>query len=620
MAGVPYRAIAESTYDWETWIDESGRVRWVNAAVERLTGHSVASCLRMKGFPLALVHEADRARIGLVLERGARGEAGNDVEFRVLRADGAELWVAISWQPLRDDDGTARGFRTSVRDIHERKSAEEKLRQAERRARERAAEQAEMLATLSHELRSPLHCISGFGELLMRAELPPESRRYIGIVQEQSEAALRLVEDLLHFVALAEAAPVLRPTVFDLARLVTREVDALRPRVRKDVALHVVVDNAASGFVEGDADRVRQVVANLIGNAVRFTERGEIVVRLGYEGGAYAIEVRDTGIGMSQALLARVKQPFVQAAGGAVSRGGVGLGLAIVDRLAAAMGGSVSIRSEEGAGTSVHVRLALTRSLTGPAATPEVKETKLTDVRVLVVDDSDPSRELLAAMLETLGCEVTTAESGRVAIERVQEVPFDLVLLDYHMPELDGRETAQRIRALGLASVPRLVMLTANVLAEAFHDPGAHGLDLVLPKPVRLAQLRELAEGGATVSEERPLGDVVDHDVAQELCAVRDAAGVTLLARTLPRVEAHVQWVIARVREDLAVDDTLLREVHSLKGLVASVGAQRAAEHAADLEEALRRNAPRSSVTAALDALAAAYTEAHAALTRLARR
>lgn len=639
MPDTPYRAIADSTYDWETWVDETGAIRWINPGVERLTGLSAEACIAMPAFPMPLVHPDDRARIADVWASAARGESGNDIEFRVVHRDGRVRWVAISYQPLEVPGGATRGFRTSVRDIDARKQSEERLREAERRASRLARDQAELLATLSHELRSPLHCISGFGELIERRVEGPELRGYVQIVREQSDAALRMVEDLLHFVSLAESHVTLRAAPFDLRGLVEREIEATRPRVREGVRVSLEVEAGSVGVVVGDPDRVRQIIANLLSNAARFTEHGAIDVLLGHDADGLVIEVRDTGIGMSKALLARVKDPFVQGAPSASSRGGVGLGLAIVDRLVAAMGGTLTLASSEGHGTSALVRLPLPRAkadaLPGAPEVPAYDLLRLAGLRVLVVDDSEPARTLLSAMFGTFGPTPDLASSGRQAIERARAQAYDLVVLDYHMPDLDGVATAKRLRAVARrgARPPVLVLLTANVLASAFADPAAHGIDLVLAKPLRLAQVGALAASvaGADVapgSLEIPLGpavateDGVDREVAAELCSVRAADGRTLLARTLPRVEGEVRRVLGMTRaalRDAALDaPAILRELHTLKGLVASIGAAETAERVAALEGDLRAHGGAGETESSLDAIEETFARAHAVLVALA--
>ncbi|AKF07736.1 ATP-binding protein [Sandaracinus amylolyticus] len=608
----PYRAIADSTYDWETWIDEHDRVRWVNPAVQRLTGYEPDECLAMPGFPLAIVHPDDRARAAEVLRSAREGRTGNDVELRIVRKDGSTRFVAISWQPLIvPADGARRGLRTSVRDIQERKIAEERLREAERQASRSAHERAELLATLSHELRSPLQCIAGFAELLAREPLDGERRRWLELVSVQSDTLLRLVEDLLEH-ASPGGPPVLRRMSFDLAALVEHEVDAMRPRVHDGVVLGAAIDERARGTFEGDPDQLRRVLANLLSNATRFTKRGRIDVRLAVDEDELVLEVRDTGVGMSDALLEHAREPFVQGAPGASSRSGVGLGLAIVDRLLDAMGGTLALESHEGQGTRAVVRFRLSRtSAAAQPGTPAVEhDPRVADVRVLVVDDSDPARELLGAMFRTLGVHVDTVEDGRSALERARSERYDLVVIDYHMPELDGLETARLVRAeTHLASTrPVLALLTANVLAEPRHDPVGAGLDVVLVKPLRLDHARglvRLAIDGAdrartVVAPPRRAGiDEIDREVVHDLASVRGADGTTLLVRTVARVRAHAADAIAKMR----ASEPRAGDAHALKGLVASIGARRAAERAGALETALREGLAREVIEARIDAL-----------------
>ncbi|UJR79663.1 ATP-binding protein [Sandaracinus amylolyticus] len=607
----PYRAIADSTYDWETWIDEHDRVRWVNPAVQRITGYERDECLAMSQFPLPIVHPDDRARAAEVLRSAREGRTGNDVELRIVRKDGSTRFVAISWQPLTVETGARRGFRTSVRDIEERKIAEERLREAERRASRSAHERAQLLATLSHELRSPLHCIAGFSELLARVPLDDEPRRWLDLVTVQTDALLRLVEDLLEHVS-SGGPPVMRRTSFDLAALVEHEVDAMRPRVHEGVALGATIDERARDTFEGDPDQLRRVLANLLSNAARFTKRGRIDVHLALDVDGLVLEVRDTGIGMSEALLERAREPFVQAAPSASSRGGVGLGLAIVDRLLDAMGGTLALESHEGQGTRAIARFRLARTSTDARPSTSIEhDARIARLRVLVVDDSDPARELLAAMFRTLGVHVDTAEDGREAIERARTERYDLVVIDYHMPELDGLETARLLRAEThhATTRPVLALLTANVLAEARHDPVGAGFDVVLLKPLRLDQARSLArlaldgvDRARTVVAPAPRAgvDEIDHEVVRDLASVRAADGTTLLARTVARVRTHAADTIATLRTS-APHPALAGEAHALKGLVASIGARRAAERAGALETALRDGLAREVVEKRLD-------------------
>lgn len=583
----PFREIADSTYDWEMWVDGMGVLRWVNPAVERFTGYGVDECMAMDDFPLRSVHPEDRPRMRELFEGALRGSSGNDLEFRVCHRDGTTRWAAISWQPLVVERFGPPGYRTSVRDIDERKLVEERLRLAEREAARSAEERTEFLASLSHELRSPLHCIAGFSEMLGRSELTDEQRRWVDIVGDQSRAVLRLVEDLLQFVAGERNVLALQHHSFDLIHLASAEIEAVRTRSAPGVDVRFVHAFAAGLKVRGDRDRLRQILANLLNNAIRFTERGFVELRIEErEPGRMALVVEDSGIGMSAELLERVREPFVQGApSSSASRGGVGLGLAIVDRLVRAMGGALAFDSVPGRGTRAEVLLSLPLEVDD---VPLPEEPSVEDrprarrLRVLVADDLPAARELFVAMLADAGIEALQASSGAEALAIARESHPDLVFLDYHMPGLDGLSTARRLRASGaLAPSATVALLTANVLAHAPGEVPPAGVDRVLTKPMRRAELRKILDQAEARVE--ALDGVLDSEVLDDLRAVRDAQGRSLLERRgdawlAALDDAFAQLEGARDRASRA------EAAHALKGLAASVGAVLLASACGDVE------------------------------------
>ncbi len=217
-----FRIVADSTYDWESWVAVDGRLRWVNPAVTRLAGYTVAECFAMSDYPLPLIDDDDRTWMADLLADARAGSSGNDLEFRVKRKDGARRWAAISWQPIVIG-GKPAGYRSSVRDVHERKRLEERLRLARREAADAERLKSTFLANLSHELRSPLQCVLGGIELLRDGDLDERGRGWAGIIEDQAGMMLRQVEDLLQFVS-HDTAPALRPRRMDLHRLCERAI------------------------------------------------------------------------------------------------------------------------------------------------------------------------------------------------------------------------------------------------------------------------------------------------------------------------------------------------------------------------------------------------------------
>mgnify|MGYP005814807039 CR=1 FL=1 len=313
-----YRIIAEYTYDWETWVDGEGRPRWINAAVERITGYGVQQCLALPDYPLPLVHPDDRALVATIVRDAEGGGSGNDIEFRIVRKDGSERWVAISWQSLTDAQGAPIGYRSSVRDIDERKRMEQELRDLRTRAESAVIARSELLANVSHELRSPAHCIAGFAELLEAGSLEPTQRRYVELIREQCSAMQRQVDDLLHLAALEAGGLHLERERIELGSLLRSLVDAAGPAAHAK-GLELVAELPAEAvWVEADGARVRQILRNLLDNAIKFTERGRVLARMestAVERGVRVVhfEVTDTGIGMNVEEARRVLAPFEQA-------------------------------------------------------------------------------------------------------------------------------------------------------------------------------------------------------------------------------------------------------------------------------------------------------------------
>jgi PAS domain S-box-containing protein len=612
-----FRTLAEYTYDWETWIDGAGVARWVNPAVERITGYTVDECLGMPGYPLPLAHPGDRALLASVLDEAARGTSGNDVEFRIVRKDGAVCWVAISFQEVRDASGAGQGYRTSVRDIDERKRMEQELHVMRRRAEAAAIARSELLANVSHELRTPAHCIAGFAELLLASELDPVRRRHVELIADQCDAMLRQVEDLLEVAALEAGGVRLSREPFDLHQLVQLLEDAERPTAEARGLTLVCERQGAPRWVEGDPHRLRQVLRNLLDNAVKFTEQGTVQLRVAAEPGERVqFTVADTGVGFDPRHLERLLAPFEQGDASATRRrGGAGLGLAICRRLVEAMAGQLDIHSEPGRGTTVRVTLPL------PGTEPRGNEAEVTAAsragHALVVDDSGAARELLVGMLALLGWSASEADSGAAALELAAREHFDAVLLDYQMPGSDGAETAVALRRLFAARHPErrvpILLLTANVFVREQLSEAREAIDAILAKPLSRTALAALLRGSASTVE------VLDARVVSDLESTMGRDGRSMLARLLPRVQAELEAALTELRS--GPHEQRARAAHSVAGQAALVGAHQAAALARALEDDLSAGALEpDDVERRIEALDAAWRDAERALRQRVQR
>jgi len=390
----------------------------------------------------------------------------------------------------------------------ERMATEERLRRTLERAEAANRAKSELLASTSHELRTPLHGVIGTTELLLETALDDEQRGYAETTRQSARALLALVDDLLDFAQAEAGRLALSSTDFALEALVQGALETVSPRAREQgLTLERELDPALPAVLRGDSTRLRQVLLNLLDNAIKFTDRGAVRVTVAADGrrpdGAVfvRIAVRDTGVGVAAADRERIFESFVQADGSATRRhGGTGLGLAIVKRLGELMGGDVGLESEVGRGSTFWVRLPLQPAPLGPGEAPRgapARRTPGRPLRVLVAEDNPVNRRVAEATLATAGHAVVAVTDGAEALEAHAGGEFDLVLMDLEMPVMSGVEAAARIRAQegegGRRRTP-IVALTAHAVEGFEAECRAAGMDGYLTKPVEPGRLRHLVE------------------------------------------------------------------------------------------------------------------------------
>jgi PAS domain S-box-containing protein len=624
-----FQAVADGTYDWESWMDQRGRLRWVNPAVERISGYGVDACYAMIDYPLPIVLPEDRPVVERVLSTARAGGSGNDVEFRMLEhGTGRVRWGAISWQPFRGPRNEPLGYRTSVRDIDERKQAEVRLRQAMVAAEQANRAKSEFLAIVSHELRTPLQTIAGYSDLLGLADLPPRERQYVRVLKQENESLLRLVGDLLDLSSLQAHTLELRTGNVDLRELLAKVLAADAPRARaKGLTLRPRVDETVPTTVLGDEVRLREVLSNLIGNALKFTAEGGVTVdvtsRRTGSTASVTFTVRDTGIGIPADKQQHLFTPFFQADSSTGRRfGGTGLGLAIARRLVELMGGTIVVASDEGRGAafSVEIPFVVAKRSRGKASPPTkaAKRARPTAPRrILLVDDSAAAREVGCELLVALGRTVSVATSGSEALAKLEHEAFDLVLLDLQMPDVDGFAVARILRESQKVKgpLPRIVALTASALdAEGVLAAGREPTELfdaILQKPMRLGDLAAFL--GVSLPARR--SPAPTSSTKNELAAVRTADGTSLLDRLRLRFGPEVRDLAHALRAAGDGNDrrALGEAAHKAKGLALLVGASDAVE----LAEELGRLAARPRVRRAM--LASARSKLVTALRRAER-
>ncbi|MBB2960268.1 PAS domain-containing protein [Methylobacterium sp. R2-1] len=453
-------------------------------------------------------------------------------EYRV-----GQRWLYTSGRTLYDGAGRPYRMLGLHLDITERKAAEAALRAATAEARaatveaERAsAAKSEFLAAMSHEIRTPLNGILGYADLLLdRPDRDPEDQRRLELIRVSGEALLTVVNDVLDVSKIEAGHLELDPLPFALGKLIEDTVAIMRGSALKSaLTVEARIDPDLPASVIGDANRLRQVLFNLLNNAVKFTPAGSVTLTVRYEGSvtgadggtaeALRFEVSDTGIGIAPSQRHRLFKPFSQV-DGSISRrfGGSGLGLAICHRLVTMMGGEIGVESLEGVGSTFWFTLALprgTRPLAAEAAALAQPPNAAGGVRLLLVEDVPINQTLARAVLEAEGYRVDVAGDGAAAIAAVEAVygpaggadPYAVVLMDVQMPEMDGLTATRRIRAMtGPAARLPIVAMTANVLDGQVQDLIAAGMDDHVGKPFKRTQLCAVIERWRSAGAARAL-------------------------------------------------------------------------------------------------------------------
>ncbi|MDE3010086.1 MAG: PAS domain-containing protein [Pseudomonadota bacterium] len=426
-----------------------------------------------------------------------RGEY-RTAELRMLRKDGRRLWVQGSYNPILDADGLPRRTLTFITDLTDRRAMEVDLREAKERAEQAAAAKSTFLANMSHEIRTPMNAVIGFSEVVLEGELVPLQREHVLTINRAARSLLALLNDILDTAKLDQGAIEPEARDFSLRELCADLVATLRLGAEnKGLTLALDYPPELDEWFVGDALRIQQILLNLAGNAVKFTEQGRVTVSVRQREKGIAIAVEDTGIGIAAERLERIFEPFAQADASMTRRfGGTGLGTTISRQLAHRMGGTIEVASRLGEGSCFMLTLPLAAGRRPPAADAAGMPV-LPPLRVLVADDMPQNLELLQLRLGRLGHHVRTVGNGREALDCMARETFDVALIDIHMPVLDGLEASrQRRRHEHANAAPHLplIALTASALLEDRRAAALAGMDGVAAKPLMLDQLlREIA-------------------------------------------------------------------------------------------------------------------------------
>ena len=553
-----FRFIFENTHEGIVQFARDGKINKANPAAVSLLGFSSENeLIRRGGNWLTNLDGIDReVHINMLRKLKARGLA-RDVEMNFTRrVDGRRAHLQLDLRSVAGQDGGETTVLGSLIDISERK-ANDRLRIERDSATAASRAKSEFLANMSHEIRTPLNGATGMLELLGRTELDTRQTRFVDIAGTSADALLSVINDILDVSKIEAGKLELEVTAFNFPELLADVVDMFAPQASaKGIELASMVPTNLPSRVLGDPERVRQILVNLLGNALKFTDRGAVTLRcratkFRKDEVDIRIDVEDTGQGIESSELDRLFEPFTQADGSATRRhGGTGLGLTITQQLAELMGGNVGVMSEVGKGTTFHVELTmpLAESIDPAARTLEKVASTTSDekVRVLAVDDHPINLELLDGLLENEGFEVTSVDGAKTALAELDAAandgrPYSLALLDYQMPEVDGGELARRIRADKRFDDLRLVILTSIDQALSTEERNELSIHSSITKPLRRSRLFDAIDEalGLKPGERAPstLAPVTD-------LAAEKIASATESQRKTPASVAKVEDVI----------------------------------------------------------------------------
>ncbi len=572
LAESKYRSIFENSVEGIFQTSPDGRYLSANRALAQIYGYES---------PEQLMADFGNIAIQLYVESGRRDQFAilmrrdgtvNAFESQVRRKDGGIIWISESARSVYDLRGRLLYYEGAVVDISERKREHDEL---EARVRERTealaaanAAKSHFLASMSHEIRTPMNAILGYAQILHRdPTLRNGQREAMATIVGSGNHLLGLIDEILDLSRIEAGRIELHQVNFDLNMMVADLSRMFRQRCeQKGLRLQINSPNGSSSIVRGDEKKIRQILINLLGNAVRFTDSGVVTLSIGRESKTMCrFEVLDTGIGIPREAISNIFEPFQQAFGGA-GRGGSGLGLTIARQHVRLMGGELHVESKSGEGARFFFSLSLPAS--EDSGIREIRNDKQVDhlaagqrVRAVIVDDVRENRQVLAEMLSMVGCEVQSFESGTAMVEyfSCESVPWpDIFFIDILMPDMDGIETARQFRTLPHANGARLVATSAAAFEHEKDLYARSGFHEILTKPISCERLYELliillgAEFEYLNDSDASTGDIKRYvmDLAVEEIAVlsieiisrlRDAAelcGVTELRKCALELES----------------------------------------------------------------------------------
>ncbi|MEW6119524.1 MAG: ATP-binding protein [Pseudomonadota bacterium] len=583
-----YQTLFETNSDAVVILDDHGFTDCNPATLSMFGMQSVEQFLRT---PIPQLGTSVQANGTLAFDHAmqaidrARTTGHATMDWRARRVDGSVFESEIALHAMQLEGRPV--IQAIMRDVSERRAAEAAKESAREAALQMARAKSEFVANVSHEIRTPMHGILGMAGLLLKTPLDGQQRDYVATLKSSAESLLTIINDILDFSKIEAGKLVIERVAFSPAELARGVVALFQARaLEKNIALKLVLPDDPPLALLGDPTRIRQILLNLIDNAIKFTHRGAVELRVDFESVHDEIgcrfSVHDSGIGMPPETQARLFQAFSQADSSTTRRyGGTGLGLAVSSQLAELMGGRIAVESAPGAGSRFTLMLLLP-----PTTLPLAELFAPTPIRlsgrVLMVEDHPVNQKVLAHQLGEMGLAYTVASGGREALEQLARERYDLVLMDWQMPEMDGLEATRRIRQLpGATGHVPIVALTANASAGFRETCLAAGANDYLSKPYTETAL------AALLDQWLPASPAESQLLDREALAARYPGNPHLVDELAAVFTETTEASLAALKTALEAGDAgaVRKEAHALRGAAASVRAHAVQERATRIED-----------------------------------